>query len=66
MCKKEFNAFDSSTWEVDHIIPRFAGGLDMYDNLQLLHKECHELKTKADMLGYKPKKKRAPRKGRKG
>lgn len=57
ICKKAFNDLDSATWEVDHIIPRFAGGLDRYDNLQLLHKECHEQKTKVDMLGYKPKEK---------
>lgn len=61
ICKKEFNAFDSATWEVDHIKPRFAGGLDRYDNLQLLHKECHELKTKADMREYKPEATRTSR-----
>lgn len=31
--------------EVDHIIPRSQGGKDMYKNLQLLHKHCHDLKS---------------------
>jgi RNA-directed DNA polymerase len=64
ICKKEFNSFDSTSWEVDHIIPKFAGGLDMYDNLQLLHKECHEQKTKMDLLGYKPKNKKVRKRNR--
>ena len=32
--------------EVDHIIPRSEGGKDHMSNLQLLHKECHQAKTK--------------------
>lgn len=55
VCKKQFSAFDSTSWEVDHIVPTFAGGRDKYNNLQLLHKECHEKKTKADLLKYQPK-----------
>lgn len=55
ICKREFNIFDSSTWQVDHIEPRWAGGDDAYFNLQLLHKECHERKTADDRLKYKPK-----------
>jgi 5-methylcytosine-specific restriction endonuclease McrA len=35
--------------EVDHIIPKAAGGKDKYDNLQLLHRHCHDTKTKEDM-----------------
>ena len=31
--------------EVDHIILRSKGGLDRYDNLQLLHRQCHVNKT---------------------
>nr|AAQ91581.1 reverse transcriptase/HNH endonuclease [Chlamydomonas sp. CCMP1619]AFU83032.1 RT-Mat-Endo [Chlamydomonas raudensis] len=31
--------------EVDHIIPRHAGGLDKPGNLQLLHRHCHHRKT---------------------
>jgi RNA-directed DNA polymerase len=35
-------------WEVDHIIPRTLGGKDVYENLQLLHKHCHDVKTRTD------------------
>jgi RNA-directed DNA polymerase len=31
--------------EVDHIKPTSLGGKDTYDNLQLLHKHCHNTKT---------------------
>lgn len=34
--------------EVDHIQPRALGGKDEYKNLQLLHKHCHDIKTKND------------------
>ena len=34
--------------EVDHIQPRSLGGKDEYKNLQLLHKHCHDTKTKYD------------------
>lgn len=29
---------------IDHIIPRFEGGLDLFGNLQLAHYECNQLK----------------------
>lgn len=48
-CKKSFTEFDSSNWEVDHIIPKVKGGKDSYDNLQLLHKYCHIEKTRGDL-----------------
>ncbi len=38
-------------WEVDHIKPLSLvslGGKDRYDNLQLLHKHCHDIKTAND------------------
>lgn len=35
--------------EVDHITPKSVGGKDKYDNLQLLHKHCHDEKTATDM-----------------
>ena len=35
--------------ETDHIIPRAAGGENTKDNLQLLHKHCHDVKTKTDL-----------------
>jgi len=34
--------------EVDHIIRKEMGGLDIYNNLQLLHKHCHDAKTSLD------------------
>ncbi|WP_346341728.1 group II intron reverse transcriptase/maturase [[Phormidium] sp. ETS-05] len=35
-------------WEVDHIIPKRLGGKDVYENLQLLHRHCHDIKTRTD------------------
>jgi RNA-directed DNA polymerase len=34
--------------EVDHIIPKVLGGKDVYSNLQLLHKHCHDTKSSID------------------
>ena len=34
--------------EVDHIIPKSQGGKDFCDNLQLLHRHCHDTKTAND------------------
>ena len=34
--------------EVDHIKPTSLGGKDTYDNLQLLHRHCHDIKTAKD------------------
>lgn len=34
--------------EVDPIKPTSLGGKDTYDNLQLLHKHCHDTKTATD------------------
>jgi RNA-directed DNA polymerase len=39
---------DTDIVEVDHIIPKSLGGKDTYDNLQLLHKHCHDTKTASD------------------
>lgn len=50
ICKRKFHELDSTTWEVDHILPRSKGGLDTYANLQLLHKSCHEAKTRGDLF----------------
>lgn len=36
--------------EIDHIIPRSQGGKDRYENLQLLHRHCHDTKTARDNL----------------
>jgi RNA-directed DNA polymerase len=34
--------------EVDHKLPLSLGGKDQYDNLQLLHRHCHDIKTATD------------------
>lgn len=39
---------DGDIWEIDHYIPRSKGGKDEYNNLQLLHKHCHDVKTAED------------------
>jgi len=49
LCKRQFTETDSLNWEVDHIIPKSKGGRDEYKNLQLLHKECHLIKTRKDL-----------------
>jgi RNA-directed DNA polymerase len=35
--------------EVDHIIPRSQGRKDNYNNIQLLHRHCHDTKTTMDI-----------------
>jgi RNA-directed DNA polymerase len=47
ICKRKFQHGDMM--EVDHRIPRSKGGLDRYDNLQLLHRQCHTEKTAKDL-----------------
>lgn len=34
--------------EVDHKIPKLDGGTDRFDNLQPLHRHCHDVKTARD------------------
>nr|AZJ16669.1 putative intron-encoded reverse transcriptase [Seminavis robusta] len=46
-CKKKFQMGDIT--EVDQIKPRSQGGLDQYNNLQLLHRQCHVNKTSIDL-----------------
>ena len=46
-CKTAFQI--ESVMEVDHIYPRALGGKDTYNNLQLLHRHCHVLKTRSDL-----------------
>lgn len=41
--------------EVNHIIPRALRGKDEYKNLQLLHRYCHDVKTKTDLDVLKTK-----------
>jgi RNA-directed DNA polymerase len=33
-------------WEVDHIQPKSKEGRDTFENLQLLHRHCHDLKSR--------------------
>ncbi|MEH2424875.1 MAG: group II intron reverse transcriptase/maturase [Nostoc sp.] len=39
---------ENDVLEVDHKIPKSQGGKDIYDNLQLLHRHCHDTKTALD------------------
>ncbi len=34
--------------EVDHVIPKALSGGNVLDNLQLLHRHCHDQKTEVD------------------
>lgn len=45
-CKTQLKHGDLT--EIDHKIPRSKGGKDIYSNLQLLHKHCHNSKTAKD------------------
>jgi RNA-directed DNA polymerase len=45
-CRLSFTSED--LLEVDHIIPKVLGGNDLYNNLQLLHKHCHDKKSSKD------------------
>ena len=50
-CGLTFKPGDSI--ERDHIIALKAGGNNTIDNLQALHKHCHDVKTKADIKAIK-------------
>jgi RNA-directed DNA polymerase len=43
---------DGDLIETDHIIPKAIGG-NVKDNLQLLHRHCHDVKTKSDLIAIK-------------
>ena len=43
---------DGDKLNEDHIIPTYKGGRDTYDNLQLLHKHCHDKKSALDIGMY--------------
>ncbi|MGK7899612.1 MAG: group II intron reverse transcriptase/maturase [Xenococcus sp. (in: cyanobacteria)] len=47
MCELIFR--ENDVIETDHIIAIAAGGKDEYKNLQLLHRHCHDKKTKSDL-----------------
>lgn len=42
-------------WEIDHINPKANGGRNTMDNFQLLHRHCHDSKTKEDLAGMRDK-----------
>jgi RNA-directed DNA polymerase len=46
ICQAKF--IHVSEIEVDHIIPITLGGKETYNNLQLLHRHCHDVKTIKD------------------
>ncbi|MGI2905713.1 group II intron reverse transcriptase/maturase [Tolypothrix sp. VBCCA 56010] len=39
---------ENDVMEVDHTIPKSQGGKDSYNNWQLLHRHCHDIKTASD------------------
>ena len=39
---------EEEVMEIDHKIPKSKGGKDKYDNWQLLHRHCHDIKTASD------------------
>ncbi|KAB8321246.1 group II intron reverse transcriptase/maturase [Tolypothrix campylonemoides VB511288] len=45
-CKLHFRQDD--VMEIDHRIPKSRGGKDSYENWQLLHRHCHDIKTTLD------------------
>lgn len=47
------NFKDGDLKEKDHMISRFNGGTDQYNNLQLLHRHCHDKKTAQNAVGTK-------------
>ncbi|MDJ0598653.1 MAG: group II intron reverse transcriptase/maturase [Crocosphaera sp.] len=48
LCKQHFTPEDLV--EIDHIIPRSKGGKDTYKNLQALHRHCHDIKSRDDVM----------------
>ncbi len=49
-CGLHFLEKERDVMEVDHKTPKALGGRDEYNNLQLLHRHCHDEKTREDML----------------
>lgn len=46
LCRLFFK--DGDLLEIDHVIPRLKGGKDELNNLQLLHRHCHDVKSVND------------------
>ncbi|NJL52450.1 MAG: group II intron reverse transcriptase/maturase, partial [Hydrococcus sp. SU_1_0] len=42
------NFKDGDLLEIDHIVPKSKGGTNYYDNLQVIHRHCHDDKTTKD------------------
>jgi RNA-directed DNA polymerase len=42
------NFKDEDIMEIDHITPKSKGGKNNFDNLQILHRHCHDTKTSLD------------------
>ena len=55
-CGLVFDFYEDSGWEADHIIPLYAAGGDLTcwgpANGQLLCRECHKDKSRADYVKY--------------
>ena len=45
-CKELFK--HDSIVELDHITPKSCGGSEQVKNLQVLHRHCHDIKTRND------------------
>ena len=45
-CRQTFK--HDSVMELDHIIPKSCGGNEQSTNLQVLHRHCHDIKTRND------------------
>lgn len=52
LCQHYFN--DSDLLEIDHIIPKSKNGGRNMENLQLLHRHCHDIKSATDRGGVAP------------
>jgi RNA-directed DNA polymerase len=49
--------FNGEELQMDHVQPKRDGGEDSYDNLKLLHEDCHKQKTARDWSKWKPTRK---------
>ncbi|MBD2013392.1 group II intron reverse transcriptase/maturase [Microcoleus sp. FACHB-53] len=52
-CELHFQEWD--VMEADHKTPRALGGKDEWENLQLLHRHCHDEKTAQDLIEIRKK-----------
>lgn len=50
ICKLSFTSEDRL--EIDHITPRSQGGKDEYKNMQILHRHCHDNKSRKDYIKW--------------